>query len=127
MGREGENRASGGGEPPSAADSPQGVGCLVWRITRGAGLSFGNERAAALGVPRHRSGLRGRAACPTSCATLQACHGGCATWHTCLAAARIGKHGERGRPWGLPLGLSSVDTPGVYPEDRKSTRLNSSH
>src|SRR3546814_1467059 len=73
-------------------------------------------RSAALGVPRHRSGLRGRAACPTSCATLQACHGGCATWHTCLAAARIGKHGERGRPWGLPLGLSSVDTPGVYPE-----------
>src|SRR3546814_5132637 len=71
---------------------------------------------AALGVPRHRSGLRGRAACPTSCATLQACHGGCATWHTCLAAARIGKHGERGRPWGLHMGLSSVDTRGVYPE-----------
>src|SRR3546814_8448094 len=71
---------------------------------------------AALCGPRNRSGLRGRAACPTSCATLQAGHGGCATWHTCLAAARIGKHGERGRPWGLPLGLSSVDTPGVYPE-----------
>src|SRR3546814_16444442 len=48
--------------------------------------------------------------------TLCRSHGGGATWHTCLAAARIGKHGERGRPWGLPLGLSSVDTPGVYPE-----------
>src|SRR3546814_13918064 len=73
--------------------------------------------------------------------------------YTTLFRSRIGKHGERGRPWGLPLGLSSVDTPGVYPErflygdvlcfvgpvrlpggrskgpgrDRKSTRLNSSH
>lgn len=36
MGREGENLASGAGEPPSAADAPQGVGCRGWRITRGA-------------------------------------------------------------------------------------------
>src|SRR3546814_10610873 len=37
---------------PSAADAQLGVGCRAWRTTRGRLFSFGNERAAALGVPR---------------------------------------------------------------------------
>jgi len=37
---------------PSAADAHLGVGCRAWRTTRGRLFSFGNERAAALGVPR---------------------------------------------------------------------------
>ena len=52
MGREEENRRPGAGGPPSAADTPKGVGCRAWRTTRGCLFSFGNERAAALGVPR---------------------------------------------------------------------------
>src|SRR3546814_8716315 len=37
---------------PSAADAHLGVGCRAWRTTRGRLFSFGNDRAAALGVPR---------------------------------------------------------------------------
>src|SRR3546814_1462213 len=37
---------------PSAADAHLGVGCRAWRTTRGRLFSFGNERAAALAVPR---------------------------------------------------------------------------
>ena len=37
---------------PSAADAHLGVGCRAWRTTRGRLFSFGNERAAALVVPR---------------------------------------------------------------------------
>jgi hypothetical protein len=99
MGREGENLASGAGEPPSAADAPQGVGCRVWRITRGPDCRSGTKGQPPLVFPG--TGLAWRAACPTSCATLQRVIMGCATY-TCLAAARIGKHGER-EAVGLPL------------------------
>lgn len=50
MGREGENLASGAGEPPSAAE-PFGLRVLRLADYTGGRLSFGNERAAPLVFP----------------------------------------------------------------------------
>ena len=67
---------------PSAADARQGVGCRAWRTTRGRLFSFGNERAAALGVPR-AGGPPGEERGAEQMMSRPAGSGHrCATWHT---------------------------------------------
>jgi len=81
MEREEENRRPGAGRPPSAADTPMGVGCRAWRTTRGCLFSFGNERAAALGVPR--GGWPPGEGIDANRNTARALRvHRCATWHT---------------------------------------------
>jgi hypothetical protein len=103
MGREGENLASGAGEPPSAADAPQGVGCRVWRITRGPDCRSGTKGQPPLVFPG--TGLAsGEGSVPNKLCRSRRVMGVCHVAHLPCGSANRKTRGE-GEAVGAPAGF----------------------